>query len=374
MTTDIVQQDATSEDSVSTDTPSLEQMVDQGSETDSTTVDTPNEANLDSSLTDDTESNPETSQAEVDAEAAFDAAAAEPDVPTPEQKPAAPELPPELQQILADPRGRDQLLNLHKLYGQQSNEVGKLRQQMQAYQELGDPQQLRSVLEQQQEQARMSNLNPWNRGHPQHQRFQTTRDRWRIDQKRIERVPPENREAVRQALEGDYSPEDLQALKSYEDWRSSEESLSPEDREDRQREIARQETLSTIQQWEQSQMHRMQARAVLEKNGDALAENFEDVERFMNPATPRRDLAVDYVRIKAELEALKGKSIKDTRQVATAQARDRMVKQQAGISRDGAPRRIDMKTEALRRAKLGEDPFDVMMELSEQSQNPHSSQ
>lgn len=375
MTTDIVQQDAPSEDSALADTPSLEQMVDQGPDQDSANADTPTDANADTgSLTDDTvESNtPETSPEEA-AEAAFEAATAEPDAPAPELN-AANALPPELQQILADPRGRDQLLNLHKLYGQQSNEVGQLRRQMQAYQELGDPQQLRSVLEQQNEQARLSNLNPWNRGHPQHQRFQMIRDRWNTDQKRINRVAPEQQAAVRQALEADYNPEDLQALKGYEDWRSSEESLSPEDREDRQREIARQETIATIQHWEQSQMNRMQARSVIDKHGDLLTQHYDDVERVMNPQTPRRDLAIEVVRLKAELEALKGKSIKDTRQVATAQARDRLIKDQASVSRDSQRPQIDMKTEAMRRAKMGEDPFDVLVELSEQAQNPYASQ
>lgn len=366
MTTDIVQTDALSEDSALTDTPSLEQTVDQGQDVGADTA-TPPQADP-SSLTDDTQQNPADN-----AEAAFDAAAAEPEAIV--QDPvAALDLPPELKQVLADPRGRDRLLNLDKLYGQQSNELGQLRQQVQQYQQLGDPERIRSVLQSQEEQARISNLKPWNRGHPEHQRFQILRERRRIDDQRLSRVPPENREAVRQALEADYNPEDLQALKSYEGWRSQEDSLSPEDREDRFREIARQEAIASRQEWERSQIHQMQARAVLDKHGDILLQNTEVVERVMNPNTPRRDLAVELALAHAEIAALKGKSVKDSRQVATAQARDRLIKDQASVSRDANNRRpVDLKAAALKAAANGEDPFEVMMDLHAQAQNPHGS-
>lgn len=370
MTNDIVQTDApSSEDSAPADTPTLEQMVDQGQDAGPETSDTPDNITGDDSgsLTDDTQQQQTITEEPVEPELA-----AIPETPVQEQ-PQTHDLPPELLQALNDPRGRERLLNLDKLYGQQSNELGQLRRQVQQYQELGDPNEIRNVLQRHMEQAQISNLQPWNRGHPQHQRFQVTRERWRTDMKRLERVAPENREAVRQSFEEDYSPEDLQALKAHDAWRASEESLSPEDREDRLREITRQETLATIQTWEQSQVNRMHARALLDKHGDLLLKHEDDVNRIMNPATPRRDIALELIQARAELAALKGKSIKDSRQVATAQARDRLTKDQAGISRDAPRRSIDLKAAALKAAAEGDSPLEVMQDLFNEHQDPNRS-
>lgn len=359
------------EETATADIPSLEQMSDAGDASEPGDTGTPSQ-DATQALTTDTEPNTPSPE-EAAADEAF-AAAEETPKPSVAAAPAL-DLPPALAEILKDPARRDQLLNLHQLYGQQSNEIGKLRQAVQQYQGLGDPETLRATMQQQQEAARVATLKPWNRGHEQHQRFQTVREQWRVDQRRLDRVAPENREAVRASLEQDYSPDDLASLRQYDDWKNREESLSPEDREDRLREMSRQETMAMIQQWEQTQLQRMQSQAVIQQHGEVLGQHMQDVEWAMNPSTPRRDLAIELAKAKAELDALKGKSVTDARQVATAQARDRITKESAGISRDGGTRRpVNLQVEAARRAKNGEDPFEVMLELHEQSQNTFASQ
>lgn len=287
----------------------------------------------------------------------------------------SPALPPELDAIAKDPARLQKLTNLEKLYGQQSGELGQLRKQVAQWEGL-DRQQVESALQMQQRTARESQLNPWNRDHPQNRDFAQLRERRRIDDLRLSRVAPENREAVRQALEADYSPEELATLKSYESWRRREDSLSPEDREDRMRETARAEARAEMQNLLQYQRQVQATETFIAQHPDLLTKNRELLTRAMDERTPRSALAAEIAAKDAQIAELLARQSKDGRVVETAKAQAETAQRSAVIGRDGgqARRKGDPVKEALKRAAVegaGFDAFDMLVQSREETHDPN---
>lgn len=82
-------------------------------------------------------------------------------------------VPDELQQILRDPQGAKRLAGMHKLYGQQTNEIGALRKQVQQYEGL-DPQQARTALQELEKLKAQQQASPFSKRHPE---FAANRER-----------------------------------------------------------------------------------------------------------------------------------------------------------------------------------------------------
>jgi len=280
----------------------------------------------------------------------------------------------ELEAITKDPARLQRFINLEKLNGQQSNELGQLRKVAAQWEGL-DRQQVDTVLQAQQRAVAESKLQPWNRDHPQNRDFSQLRERRRIDDNRLARVAPEQREAVRQALEADYTPEELDQLKSHEGWRRKEDSLSPEDREDRMRETARTEARAEIQQLLQYQQQTQATQAFIAQHPDLLTKNQELLSRAMDPRTPRSQLAAEIAAKDQQIAELLGQKSKDGRVVSTARAQIASGQQAAVVGRDGArPRQKgDPVAEALRRAAHEGhdfDAFDMLVQASEEPADP----
>jgi len=277
--------------------------------------------------------------------------------------PAPTGLPPELDVIAKDPqqlkRLWEQHTNLQKLNGQQSNELGQLRKVASQWEGL-DRRQVDSLLQQQQQAAKQANLNPWNRDHPENRNFAQVRERRRIDDLRLSRVAPEAREEVKRALDADYTPEELNHLKSYEQYRRQEDSLTPEDREDRYREMARTESRNEIQRLLQYQEQTRSTQEFLAKNPDLMSNHSDLLMRALDEQTPRSQLAAEIAALKAQVAQLTGQRGKDIRVVETARAQTANSQRAAVIGRDGGqPRRKGDPVAAALKAAESDPNFDA---------------
>lgn len=303
----------------------------------------------------------------------------EPVDPLPEvlsERPAAPAptgLPPELDVIAKDPQQLKQLwerhTNLQKLNGQQSNELGQLRKVASQWEGM-DRRQVDQLLQQQQQAAKQANLNPWNRDHPENRSFAQVRERRRIDDLRLSRVAPEQREEVRRALDADYTPEELNSLKGYEQYRRQEDMLTPEDREDRYREMARAESRNEIQRLLQYQEQTRATQDFLTKNPDLITKDQELLARALDERTPRSQLAAEIAALKAQVSQLAGQRGKDLRVVETARAQTANSQRAAVIGRDsGQPRRKGDPVAAALKAAESDPNFDAF-DMLVRSQSP----
>lgn len=290
--------------------------------------------------------------------------------------PAAPTpaVPPEIAALLKDPVALAARLkhneHLEKLHARQAAELGQVRKEREKWQGI-DPDRAKDALAAQERTAKQANLNPWNRDHPQHRQFVAVRDGIRRDLKRLDRVSPDQREAVKASLFQDYSPEERAQFDGYEKWRQDEESMAPEDREDRYREMARNEALEAVKGFVQAQEHHRAANEFVAKHGDILHQDPEEVARILDPSqTSRRDLAVQVATLKAQLAAATGARAKDLRVVETAKAREQTSRSAAVVSRDGgAKRRPNAVAEAMKIAgETGEDVADVLFRLHESAE------
>lgn len=286
-------------------------------------------------------------------------------------------LPPEIQSLLKDPAAHAAKLkhwsNLESLSGRQFQEVGQLRQQLQQYQGI-DPQQARAVLAEREQAAKQANLNPWNRGHPAHSDFRSIRELRRRDDQRLASVAPEQREAVRAALDAAYSPEEQAQLKAYDAYRHREEVMSPEDREDRMNEQIDARVTAGIERAMQYADNTRRTQDFIAKNPTLLNENQDLLRRAMDPATPRSGLAAEILALQEQVRQATGQRAKDVRVVETAKARDQIVKQTAVIGRDGhaGQRRADPMKVARDAAAAGESPLQALARMQADTQSTES--
>lgn len=290
------------------------------------------------------------------------AALATPTEPKPDPVSA---LPPEIQSLLKDPVAfaakAKHWQNLESLAGRQAQELGPLRQQLQQYQGI-DPVQARAVLAEREQAAKQAQLNPWNRGHPAHADFRSIRELRRRDDQRLASVAPEQREAVKTALEAAYSPEEQAQLKAYEAYRHHEDAMTPEDREDRQRDMARSVAREEVQAYIQYQEQTRRTHEFVAKHPTLMTEHQDLLRRALDEQTPRSDLAAEIAALKQQLADATGQRAKDVRVVETAKARDSIVKQTAVIGRDGSagPRRADPMKVARDAAANGESVLQAL--------------
>ncbi len=284
-------------------------------------------------------------------------------------------LPPEIQSLLKDPVAHAAKLkhwtNLESFAGRQGQEIGQLRQQAQQFQGI-DPQQARTLLAEREQAAKQAQLNPWNRGHPQHHEFRSIRELRRRDDQRLASVAPEQREAVKAALDAAYTPEEREQLKAYDAFRHREEVMSPEDREDRMNEQIDIRVTAGIQRAMQYAEQTRRTQDFIAKNPSLMNENQELLQRALDNATPRSELAAEIASLKKQLADVTGQRSKDARVVETAKAREQIVKQTAVIGRDGAAPRS--KADPLKIAKdaaaNGESALEAIARLHQQNTNP----
>ncbi len=286
-------------------------------------------------------------------------ALATPVEPVAPAKPAATGLPPELAAIAQDPERLKKLVNLEQLAGRQSSELGQLRQRTKLYEGLPDPEQIRQLIQTQEQAAKTANLQVWNKGHPKNADFRAIREMSYRHEKLIAATAPEHQAGARASLEAAFSPEERQQLQAFEAYQRQEAMMSPEERDDRQREqmvsIVRQEIQTMLQYQDQTR----QTHDYLAKNPDILGKHRETFEQVLDENTPRRVLAEKIVALQEQLAASTGQRAKDIGVIDTAKAREQITRQNAVVGRDAAAPKAKPNSMAIadEAAANGESPL-----------------
>lgn len=254
-----------------------------------------------------------------------------------------------------------QLLNLKSLYGRQAQELGQYRKQVEAYQGLPSPDEIRSALEQRQREAEVQKLQAWHPKHPEHQQAMSRLEKVRhysaavAANVNLPGLTPEQQDEIkaRTASALGVSNDDIQF---HNQWVQHDQTVRQEFARDpegfiEQRVQARVE--NAIQQafakFEQYQSTRTTAQSFLAENGKLLETNRDRFLELMPQLG--REGALQVIRLEEENKSLRGNIGKATQVQAQAQAQQSALKQRSKISRDGASQPVTQDPVELGRAK-----------------------
>jgi hypothetical protein len=178
------------------------------------------------------------------------------------------------------------------------------------YDGLGDPESLRSILAERKKQEEAARLKPWNSGHQEHSRFQQLRSKAQDFRAKLAKADtPEKKALVQELYASDFTPEDIQLIQESE---QDSQQLIQHFQSDARGFLAEHVTpliRNEIQQFVQFQQTQMAAQSWLADptNNQLLDKYAPDMERMLDPSVPSRDKAVEYARMRAEVDALKAK-------------------------------------------------------------------
>ena len=176
------------------------------------------------------------------------------------------------------------------------------------YDGLGDPESLRALLAAQKKQEEASRLKPWNSGHQAHSNFQQLRAKAADFRSKLARAEsPEEKALIQKLYQPDFTPEDISLIQEAEqdsqqliqhfqsDTRGFlAEHVIPLIRNEMQQREQYQQVQTSVQAWFSDP-----------SNNKLLDSYAPDMERMLDPSIPSRDKAVEYARLRAEVDALK---------------------------------------------------------------------
>jgi Skp family chaperone for outer membrane proteins len=178
------------------------------------------------------------------------------------------------------------------------------------YDGLGKPDELRAIMAERKKQEEAARLKPWNSGHQEHSRFQQLRSKAEDFRAKLARADtPEKKAMVQELYADDFTPEDIALITEAE--RDSKQ-LSQNFHSDPRGFLA-EHVIPLIrgefQQIMQFQQTQMAAQNWLSDptNNQLLDKYAPDMERMLDPEIPAREKAVEFARMRAELDALKAK-------------------------------------------------------------------
>lgn len=259
------------------------------------------------------------------------------------------------------PEELKQLLNLKSLYGRQAQELGQSRKQLEAYQGLPSPDEIRSTLEQRQREAEVQKLQAWHPKHPEHQQAMSRLEKVRhfsaavAANANVPGLTSEQHEDIkaRTASALGVSNEDIQF---HNQWVQHDQTVRQEFARDpegfiEQRVQARVENAiqQAFSQFEQYQSTRTTAQSFLAENGKLLETNRDRFLELMPQLG--REGALQVIRLEEENKGLRGNIGKATQVQAQAQAQQSALKQRSKISRDGVSQPVVQDPVELGRAK-----------------------
>ncbi len=252
-----------------------------------------------------------------------------------------------------------QLLNLRSLYGRQAQELGQYRKQVEAYQGLPSPEEIRATLEQRQREAEVQKLQQWHPKHPDHQTAMSRLDRVKhysaAVQGALQGLPQESHDdtKARIAQSIGVSNDDIQF---HNQWVQHDQTVRQDLARDpegfiEQRVAARIESAiqQAFSQFEQYQGARTQAQQFISDNG-TLMEAHRD--RFLE-LMPQygREGALQLIKLETENQSLRANIGKATEVQATAQAQQAALQKRSRVSRDQVSQPVVTDPVALGRQK-----------------------
>jgi hypothetical protein len=239
-------------------------------------------------------------------------------------------------------------LDYRKQYEAMLPAYTKAQKEMKAYRELPPIDQLKQQLaryneieQQQRQQAEQQKLKPF---HPRHPEYQSTKqaiarvNAYRSAARAIpQNLPPEQRQEIARnmASEMGVTQEDAQHAKDWEGHQRSVQERMAEDPEGFFEEIAARVSRQVVNEFEQFQGLRQQTQEFLTQNRDLVKNHAGEIDWAMNhPA--RREVGIEFARLKAENEQLRAKVPQVLESEETAEAQKALTKQRNTVRRDGA--------------------------------------
>lgn len=268
----------------------------------------------------------------------------------------------------ASPEAKPANDNWQQRYSSLQSETDKRLNQMslKMQQKEQEFEQLRQFRQKQEEQANRLNLKPWSKQHPENAKFQGVLNRARIVDQQLrsvpENLPPEQKQALQQAIMSAMSPEDHQQYKQY---REESFNFQNEFFSDPMGTLAPMLT-SLIQ--EKMQVAQEQAQADMRVSQDfespelkpLIQANAPEMQQALKDGVPY-DYAVHMLRMKGQLEKLQGEMGRLNKDAVMGREQQRLAKGNATITRDPAPSKaVDVyelaRKEAAKKGMRSDDP------------------
>lgn len=252
-----------------------------------------------------------------------------------------------------------------RLRDQQSyfdRQIAQWKQQMSQTQEKAS--QLEKWKSEQDERAKAASLKPWSKAHPEHGKFNSLLERAKVINAQLQRIPanlpPEQQEAMKQAIISAMSPEEQQQINEYRDNLNNFQRDFFTDPHGTLLPMVEQLAEQKVQQF----MQKMEAQQSVQQDfqdpqlAPLIKEHGQDFARALQemPSRPY-DYAKQMMLLYAENQRLKAQSSKVDAKAEMAKEQQRLTKGEASITRDPRPANTDPYTLAIAEARRkGIDP------------------
>ena len=252
-----------------------------------------------------------------------------------------------------------------RLRDQQSyfdRQIAQWKQQMSQTQEKAS--QLEKWKHEQDERAKAASLKPWSKAHPEHGKFNSLLERAKVINAQLQRIPanlpPEQQEAMKQAIISAMSPEEHQQINEYRDNLNNFQRDFFTDPHGTLLPMVEQLAEQKVQQF----MQKMEAQQSVQQDfqdpqlAPLIKEHGQDFARALQemPSRPY-DYAKQMMLLYAENQRLKAQSSKVDAKAEMAKEQQRLTKGEAAITRDPRPANTDHYTLAIAEARRkGIDP------------------
>ena len=193
--------------------------------------------------------------------------------------------------------------------------------------------------QEQEQRAQKAALKPWSKAHPEHQKFGSVLERAKVVENQLRRIPanlpPEQQEAMKQAILGALSPEEQQQIGEYRDslqnfqrefFTDPHGTLLPMVEQLAEKKV--QDALQKIeaQQSVQREFSDPTLAPLVQKYG-------QDLQKALTDGVPY-EYSMHMLKMHAELESLKGQLKQASGQASQAAEQRRLAKGEAAITRD----------------------------------------
>lgn len=252
-----------------------------------------------------------------------------------------------------------------RLRDQQSyfdRQIAQWKQQMSQTQEKAS--QLEKWKSEQDERAKAASLKPWSKAHPEYGKFNSLLERAKVINAQLQRIPanlpPEQQEAMKQAIISAMSPEEQQQINEYRDNLNNFQRDFFTDPHGTLLPMVEQLAEQKVQQF----MQKMEAQQSVQQDfqdpqlAPLIKEHGQDFARALQemPSRPY-DYAKQMMLLYAENQRLKAQSSKVDAKAEMAKEQQRLTKGEAAITRDPRPTNTDPYTLAIAEARRkGIDP------------------
>ncbi len=215
--------------------------------------------------------------------------------------------------------------------GKLNAEMHRIQQEAQQYRELGDPQTLAQQVQQFREQAEQSQLKEWNKRHPEYHNFSALRQKVANFNEFSKHMSQEQKD---QAAVSSFSRDELGRIHAWQSHQAGVQRELAEDPEGFIQNYIQDSIRDALSDFEQYNTTRSQTDEYLNQNKDLIEKYEDDFLRVMSDGSPKRQIAMELIAQKAELEELRQKVGQSIEKSALADAQTQALQNKATVKRD----------------------------------------